>query len=208
MVRSAHSQRPYFCYFVNNLKSWLIVKEEHLTTAEDIFEGTGVRITCSRRHNLGAALRTRSFVEEYAHEKVLSWKPKLECLTLYAKCERHTAFAAFTHGLMSRWTYLLWTIEGLAPLFTATRGYYRLLFLPSLTGRDAPTHDERELLALSARLGGLALINPTTLTNEYDNSLRLSAPLSTLITLQSADLGESCEQQREVNATLHAKRCR
>ena len=51
---------PTFGYFVNNLKSWLIVKEEHLTTAEDTFEGTGVRITCSGRRHLGAALGTRS----------------------------------------------------------------------------------------------------------------------------------------------------
>ena len=79
-----------------------------------------------------------------------------------------------------------------------------LLFLPSLTGRDAPTDDERELLALPAHLGGLGLVSPTTLTKEYDNSLHLSA----LITLQSADLGDTREKQREVKATLRAERRR
>ena len=127
---------------------------------------------------------------------------------MYAKSEPHAAFAALTHGLMSRWTYLLWTIEGLATLLQPLDDTIRLLFLPSLSGRDAPSDDERALLALPARLGGLGLINPTTLTNEYDNSLRLSAPLSALITLQSADLGDASEQQREVKATLRAERCR
>ena len=180
---------------------------EHLTTAEDIFEGTRVRITCSARRHLGAALGTWSFVEEYVHEKVLSWKSELERLALYAKPEPHVAFAALTHGLMSRWTYLLRTIEGLTPLLQPLENTIHLLFLPSLTGLDAPTN-ERELLALPARLGGLGLINSTTLTNEYDNSLRLFVPLSALITLQSADLGDVCEQQREVKATLRAERRR
>ena len=152
--------------------------------------------------------RDSVLVEEYTHEKVLSWKSKLECLALYAKSEPRAAFVALTHGLMSRWTYLLRTIESLAPLLQPLEDTIRLLFLPSLTGRDAPTDDERELLALPARLGGLGLINPTTLTNEYDNSLHISAPLSALITLQSADLGDACEQQREVKATLRAERRR
>ena len=199
---------PAFGYFVNNLKTWLIVKEEHLTTAEDTFKDTGICITCSGRRHLGAALRSRTFVEEYAHEKVLSWKSELERLALYAKSEPHAAFAALTHGFMSRWTYLLQTIEGLAPLLQPLEDTIRLLFLPSLTGRDAPTDDERELLALPAHLGGLGLVSPTTLTKDYDNSLRLYAPLSALITLQSADLGDTYEKQREVKATLRAERRR
>ena len=55
---------PAFGYFVNNLKTWLIVKEEHLTTAEDTFKDTGVCITCSGRRHLGAALGNLTFVEE------------------------------------------------------------------------------------------------------------------------------------------------
>ena len=123
---------PAFCYFVNNLKTWLIVKEEHLTTAEDTFKDTGVCITYSGRRHLGAALGNRTFVEEYTHEKVLSWKSELERLALYAKSEPNAAFAALTHGLMSWWTYLLRTIEGLAPLLQPLKDTIRLLFQPSL----------------------------------------------------------------------------
>ena len=184
------------------------MKEEHHTTAEDTFKDTGVCITCSWRRHLWAALGTRTFVEEYAHEKALSWKSELKFLALYVKPEPHAAFAVLTHGFMTQWTYLLWTIEGLAPLLQPLEDTIRLLFLPSLTGCDAPTDDEREFLALPAHLRRLGVVNPITLTNKYDSSLCLFAPLFVFITLQSADLEDTCEQQREVKATLRAEGCR
>ena len=60
-----------------------------------------------------------------------------------------------------------------------------LEFMPSLTGRSPPTDEERDLLALPARFGGLGLTNPTTLTHKYANYKRLSNPLSSLILYQS-----------------------
>ena len=71
---------------------------------------------------------------------------------------------------------------------------FHLQFIPSLTGRDPPltgrdppSDSERDLMDLSARLGGLGLTNPTTMTSEYSNSQRITAPLSALIVLQTND---------------------
>ena len=47
---------PSFGYHVNNEKSWLIVKEEHLEQAERTFEGTGIKITSEGKRHLGSAL--------------------------------------------------------------------------------------------------------------------------------------------------------
>ena len=78
--------------------------------------------------------------------------------------------------------------------------------MPSLTGRMTPTPEERDLLALPARFGGLGLTNPTTLSQEYVNSQCLSAPLVSLILQQSMVMGDACEEQLNIKASLRAEK--
>ena len=54
---------------MNASKSWLVVKQEHLPLATEIFADSGVQITVEERRHLGAALGTSSFIKAYA-EKV------------------------------------------------------------------------------------------------------------------------------------------
>ena len=198
---------PDFGYFANSTKSWLIVKEQHLAEAERIFAETGVRITCEGKRHLGAALGTRDFVVEYVREKVANWKAEIGRLSSFAKSEPHAAYAALTHGLMSHWMFLR-SIEGIAHLMQPVEDAIRLQLLPAITSREALTDDERDLLALPARLGGIGLRNPTTQTEEHNYSQRLSAPLTALIVQQSEDLGEAREQQHAIKPTLRAERLR
>ena len=155
-----------------------MVKEEHLPKTERIFAETGVHITCMGKQHLGAVLGTKSFVEEFATEKVLAWKTKLERLSLIARSEPHAAFSAFTHGVFGHWMYFLRTVEGLSSLMQPIEDTIRQQHLPVLTGRDSPSDMERELLELPARHGGLGLVNPTTLEEEHSFSLCLTAPLT------------------------------
>ena len=59
-----------------SLQNWwnklLIVKEEHMPSATDLFHKEGIQITLQGRTNLGAALDSRSFIEEYVTSKVAS----------------------------------------------------------------------------------------------------------------------------------------
>lgn len=48
------SSGPGVGYFPNETKSWLIVKEEHLQTANIIFKGSGLNITKEGQKHLGA----------------------------------------------------------------------------------------------------------------------------------------------------------
>ena len=199
---------PDFGYFANSSKSWLIVKEQHQAEAERIFAETGVRITCEGKRHLGAALGTRDFVVEYVQEKVANWKAEIGRLSLFARSEPHAAYSALTHGLTSHWTFLLRSIKDIAHLMQPVEDAIRLQLLPAITGREALTDHERDLLALPARLGGIGVRNPTTQTNEQNHSQRLSAPLSALIVQQSEDLGEAQEQQQAIKQTLRAERSR
>ena len=77
---------------------------------------TGVHIMCTGTRHLGAALGAQIFIEAFATEKVSARIAKLEHLSLNANSEPHTAFSAFTHGLIGYWTYFLRIIDGLPSL--------------------------------------------------------------------------------------------
>ena len=70
----------------------------------------------------------------------------------------------------------------------------------------APTPKERDFLALPARFVGLGLTNPITLSQEYVNSQCLSAPLVSLILQQSMVMGDACEEQLNIKASLRAEK--
>ena len=80
----------------------------------------------------------------------------------------------------------------------------RYSFLPALTGRQAFSDAERELLALPARHGGLGILNPTKRANsQFDAATKVSEPLVSLIGQQNAAFPEQAQaEQREAKATI------
>ena len=127
-------------------------------------------------------------------------------ISLIAKSEPHAAFSTFTNGLIGHWLYFLRTIEGITPLLQPLEDCNRQDFLPALNGQSSFSDLERELLALPARLGGLGLVNPTTLSAERTFSLRLTAPLTAIIVLQKGDTGDARQQQQSIKSSLHTER--
>ena len=70
--------------------------------ASTIFQGTGVSITMEGKRHLGAALGTHAFVESYVQQKVAGWVREVECLSTIATTHPQAAYAALTHGLISK----------------------------------------------------------------------------------------------------------
>ena len=54
---------PDYGYYPNASKTWLIVKEHKHSEAVPVFEGTEIVITTDGKRHLGAAIGTRSFIE-------------------------------------------------------------------------------------------------------------------------------------------------
>ena len=81
----------------------------------------------------------------------------------------------------------------------------RQQLLPALTGWDIPSDMERELLVLPAHHGGLGIVNPTTMDEEYTSSLILTAPLTVCIMQQNNELGDTGQQQQLIKTTLKQK---
>ena len=176
------------------------MKEKCYNEAQAIFQGSGVSITKEGKRHLGAAIGAENFKEQYIKEKVSAWVEEIDRLTLIAESQPHAAYAAFTHGLASKWTFLARTVPDISHLFQPLEDAIRQRFLLKLTGQNHLSDTVRDLIALPTRLGGLGIVNPVKqAAKQCDTSQKVTAPLVTLITEQSTEFPtEALEQQIQV----------
>ena len=169
---------PGFGYFVNPVKTWLVVREHCLSAAISAFSGTGVNVTHEGRPHLGSPIGSEAYINQFVCEKVDLWKRELVTLSSIAQSHPHAAFAAYTHGLKHKWSFLSRTTPNISDLLTPLEETLRSSFIPSLTGKPPPNDSIRDLLAVPARLGGLGLSNPVTMAGvDYSSSRKVSGPL-------------------------------
>ena len=110
---------------------------------------------------------------------------KLMSLARIAKSQPHAAFAAFTRGIASKWTYVSRTIPGIDDLLRPLEEIIHQHFIPAITGYPPCSPCERQLLALPLRLGGLGLSNPSSDSQtKFEASKQVTASLVALIVLQ------------------------
>ena len=193
---------PTFGYHPNAVKTYLIIKEEHDNKAKALFADTDVHITINGKRHLGAALGANTFTEEHVSSKVREWVKEVIHLSAVAITQPHAAYAAFTHGLSSHWTYISRTIPDIQDLLRPLEAAIHQHFIPALTGREACSVVERDLLALPVRLGGMGLVNPMSeSTHAFEASKRITALLVALIVVQTPN------QAVQRNQLLKEKNC-
>ena len=164
---------PMFGYHVNAAKTHLVVKDSLLSTASAVFADTKVNITSDGRPHLGVALGTSSFTEVFVKRKVEGWSEELLHLSSIAETHPQAAYAGFTHGLVSKWTYLTRTIKDVGPLLQPLEDIIKTKFLPA-----SPSDEIRDLFGLPCRLGGLGIVNPTRIAAaEYAASKDTTDPI-------------------------------
>ena len=156
--------------------------------AKEVFQGTGISVTEEGKRHLGAAIGTQAFVQRYVIQRVSEWVNAIERLFVFAQTQPQAAYAAFMHGLMSKWNYLR-TVPNIGDLLKPLEEVIKRKFLTSLTGQNAFNDVTRELLALPIRLGGLRITNPSVeSTAHYETSKSITAPLTALIAEQAHSL--------------------
>ena len=118
MLESVGFTRSFYRYgyFANATKTWLVTKRKHLANATDIFANTGVEVTSEGRPYLGAAIGSEDFVISHVKDNVIKWMKELDNLAKVVLTQPHAAYAAFTHGLSSKWSYLTHIIHGIGTL--------------------------------------------------------------------------------------------
>ena len=143
--------------------------------------------------------------------KVEGWISEIEKLSTFVVTQPHAVYAAFAHGLVSRWNYLLrvidWDILSSIDLLQPLESVIRSQFIPAVTGQAPPGRQMRELLALPARFGGLGIQNPITMAEEQHTASKLiCAPLVDRIVNQDHRLTECHALQQRTKARLCSHR--
>ena len=133
------------------------------------------------------------------------WGDELEQLAKIAHTQPHAVHAAFTHGMTSKWNYLSCTMPDIGPQFLPLEETIRTT---ALTGKPPPNDTERDLLALPARLGGIALSIPTQTTDsEFLSSTKITEALKGAILQQDFQYTEEViALQLEAKSDVHKLR--
>eukprot|EP00117_Sycon_ciliatum_P033528 scpid19357/ scgid25783/ len=196
---------PSYGYFLNPTKSVLLVKPQFLDEATSIFAGTGIDIRTDGCRHLGAALGSAEFSRCFMERKVQSWVEEVMSLSTIASSQPQAAYAAFVHGLRSKWSFLSRVMADLHLYMQPLEDSIRNKFIPALLGGRTVNDDERQLLALPCRHGGLGLITPASLGAQYAHSKTIVGPLVRRIQQQTATLGDALQEVRKNKQLLRAK---
>ena len=164
----------YLGYYVNELKSWLIMKEENIEISNETFQDYNIKITTDGDHHLGAVVGSNENKEEFVIAKASEWVKQLEVLINFAYTELHAAFSGFIHGLRHRYAYFMGTIPGIShllkPLDDAIDTFIKVL-LQGYASNPA----EHVLFFLPAKYCGMGLIIPLEICEEeYENYRKIT----------------------------------
>ena len=174
---------PNIGYYPNPEKSWLIVKPEKLQLAKAMFAGTRINITDQGKKHLGASIGSAAYKKSYLKTKTNEWVSQLTVLSEIAKIYPHAAYCAFTAGFKHKLNYVMRTLESIEEDLKPVEEVIRNRLIPSLLDGRTVNEDERELLSLPVKLGGLGITNFTKISGfEYSTSKSITTSLRRKLT--------------------------
>ena len=107
---------------------------------------------------------------------------QLLLLSQIAQLEPQAAYSSFVAGFKGKLTYYLRTIPDIKEHLDLPEETIRHQFIPAITGGKQCSNDERVLLSLPARYGGLGIpIFHSIAAFEYENSRKITSTLRNLI---------------------------
>ena len=133
-----------------------MVKEYLFEEAIEVFSGSNVRITVGHEY-LGGFLSSIPGQTEYVQKKVDNWIRLVRALANIAKSEPQAAYAAFVAGFCGRVTYFIRTIPNMSSMLLDLDLVITNELIPAITDGRSVSDEERELLALPVKLGGLGI---------------------------------------------------
>ena len=121
---------------------------------------------------------TREGAVKYVNSLQNEWVEQLEKLSEIAKSEPQAAYAAFTAGFKHKVTYFIRTIPNLKDVLKPLDDVIDQKFIPALTEGHVLSGEERNLLSLPVRLGGLGIpVYRDTCEQEFENSQKMTQTL-------------------------------
>ena len=139
---------------------------------------------------------------------VQAWVAEIKSLSAIAKTQPQAAFAVFVHAMKLKWTFLARTMQEASGLFTELEQAIDNFLIPAMTDCPPVSKEERQILSLQCRNGGLGLINPAQIHHHYQDSSHLTGPLADNIVAQDDSLGAATTvcavRKRETRLTTRA----
>ena len=143
-----------------------VTKDNLAHPAAEIFGGLSVNITTDGGPVLGSSVDKPEYIIDFVSQKVKQWVGEIDRLDEIADGQPHAAYRAITHGLSSKWPYLLRTTPNINRLLEPIEYSRTTILLPKLIGQDTLNETQRCLFSLPTRLGGLYIENPASLTSD------------------------------------------
>ena len=128
-------------------------------------------------------------------------------LIAIAKTEPQAAYSAFTAGFRHIMTYYIRTIPNISTILKPLDDLVANEFIPAITGGHHCSEDERRLLSLPVRLGGLGLpIFSELCEREYNNSVKVTKQLAEKVQSQISSYDIDRERQKEIETQIRKER--
>ena len=123
-------------------------------------------------------------MDSYLQAKVENWCVQLETLSFLAIANPQCAYAVYTHGFSSKFSYIMRTISRSSIFFEPIETILVEKLIPALFGRNVSPL-MRDLVTLPSKMGGLAISNPVIDAEiQFQNSLLVTDQLKSVILLQ------------------------
>ena len=178
---------PKIGYYPNPSKSWLIIKRE-CADLTNVFDGSSVKITHEGQKHLGAMIGEVKFKEKYVADKVEKWVKELKTLSKIAETQPQAAYVAFIVGYRQKFNYIFRTMNNLDELLIPIENVIRFHFIPAICDGRHCSDDERLLLSLPIKLGGLGIINVINESKyQFETSRAMTNQLCNRIVAQSEE---------------------
>jgi len=186
----------------------LIVKETFYQDAVEVFKNSEVKITSEGERHLGAVLGSEQFRKTYVEKLTDEWNEQLVVLSKIAESEPQAAYSAFVGGFKGKFTYFIRTIPKIRTFFSKIEETIKSKFIPAISGGQVCSDNDRLLISLPVRYGGLAIpILTDELTDvEYENSRKVTSTLSQLIINQNLEYKVNQNDIKKIKNEIKAAR--
>ena len=135
----------------------MIVKEDKLGKARNVFNNSNVYITIEGKRHLDAVIGNNEYREEYLKDLVNDWNNQLVLLSSIAESQPQTVYSAFVSDFKSKLTYFMGAILGISQFLYPLEETARNKFIPAITGDHICSNNEPRGLSVSTRYSWLAI---------------------------------------------------
>ena len=170
---------PKFAYCSEANETWLNVKNNFYDIANTTFKSTKTNVTSNGKKHLGVVISSKSYKEDYMNEKIDQWIKDVKLLSEIAKIEPQFVTSCFISGCKNKLNYYKRTVPNISNLLRHIDDVITKEFILEITGGVKCSENERKLLSLPPKLGGLGILIFSEKSDfEYSNSKIVTKQLS------------------------------